>query len=185
MKPDDAEPAARRRRPIWQLWSETVEGARATVQAELALVRAETAHNFRALRWSVAKIGVGMLFLMAALTLATVAVALWLTKAIGAAPTLLLLGLVYLLIGALLVRSGAAGVSLRRIMPARSLARLSWPAPPAAAGESGEAPAAAGESRDQPAAGESESPPATADAAANQPVAADGAEAREGGGHGR
>ncbi len=134
------------RRPLGQLWADTISGARATAEAELSLVRAETAGNFKMLRWSFARIGIGMLFLMAALVLATVAVAIWLTGMFGVVPTLLLLAGAYLLVGAWLVRSGADGVSLRRMLPMVSIARLSRRAVPIAETEEAMAATAGGKS---------------------------------------
>lgn len=130
MKPDGDDPAAgqphqtRGRRPLRQLWTDTVADARACAQAELALARAETGRNLHRLRWSLARIGIGMLFLATAISMATIAAVLGLGKAIGTIPALLLLAVAYMLAGVLLVRSGDNGLSFGKLLPVNAIHRL-------------------------------------------------------------
>lgn len=117
--------AAQGRRSFVDTWTEVVADAGGLLRAEAALARLETRENLRGFAHDTARIGVGALLLSTAIVMLSVAGVIALSYWLGMLPALLLVSAICTLLGYWLYRTGASGLSARRILPDRALARMS------------------------------------------------------------
>ena len=117
--------AAPGRRSFVDTFTEVVADAGGLLRAEAAMARLETGENVRGFARESAKIGAGAVLLSVTIVMLSVAGVVALSYWVGMLPALLLVAALCALIGAWLVRSGSAGLSTQRILPERSLSRMS------------------------------------------------------------
>lgn len=117
--------AAPGRRSIVDTFTEVVADAGGLVRAEAAMARLETGENLRGLGRQSAKIGAGLILFSVTIVMVAVAGVVALAYLIGMVPALLLVAAVCALLGTWLVRNGLDGMSTQRILPERSLSRMS------------------------------------------------------------
>jgi hypothetical protein len=125
-EPDgDESGAPERRRSIVETWIEVFADAGGLVRAEARLARAETAENLKALGRQTAKLVAGTVLLAMALVFLTVAAVAALAQVTGLLAALLIVTAGCVVVGAVLLRSGAGRLSGQSILPERSLGRMS------------------------------------------------------------
>jgi hypothetical protein len=117
--------AAPGRRSFVDTWTEVVADAGGLLRAEAAMARLETGENLRGIARESAKIGAGAVLLSVTLVMLAVAGVLGLSYLVGMLAALLLVAGICALLGFWLVRSGVDGIAGRRILPERSLSRMS------------------------------------------------------------
>lgn len=113
------------RRSLVDTVTEVVADAGGLLRAEAAMARLETGENLKGIAVESAKIGAGAVLLSVTIVMVAVAGVVALSYWVGMLPALLLVAAVCALIGTWLVRSGSDGMSAQRILPERSLARMS------------------------------------------------------------
>lgn len=121
----DLSSAAIPRRSIVDTWIEVVADAGGLVQTEARLARLEVSGNVSRIGRESAKIGAGALFLSLAAIFATVAAVVALAAFIGMLFALLVVMAICGLVGIILVKAGAKGLSGASLLPDRSLGRMS------------------------------------------------------------
>ena len=117
--------AAQGRRSFVDTWTEVVADAGGLLRAEAAMARLETGENLRGFARQSAKIGAGVVLLSVTLVMLAVAGVVALSYWLGMLPALLLVSAICAIIGLWLVRSGIDGFTGQRILPERSLSRMS------------------------------------------------------------
>lgn len=115
----------RGRRSLVGTWTEVVADAGGLIRAEARLARMETADNLKAVGRGSAAIGAGAVLLMLALVFVTVAAVAALAVLIGLIWALLGVAVACAVIGALLVNAGQARLSGQKLLPERTLKRMS------------------------------------------------------------
>ena len=113
------------RRSFVDTFTEVVADAGGLVRAEAAMARLETGENLRGLARQSAKIGAGAVLLSVTIVMLAVAGVVGLGYLIGTLPALLLVAGVCALLGFLLLRNGLDGMSSQRLLPERTLSRMS------------------------------------------------------------
>jgi hypothetical protein len=112
-------------RSIVEALTEVVADASGLVRAEAQLARIETVDNAAKAGAAVVRIGIGAVFLVLALTFATVAMVVALASMIGLLWALLAVAGGSVLVGILLVATGRGALSGVSLMPRKSMARIS------------------------------------------------------------
>lgn len=113
------------RRSLVGTWTEVVADAGGLIRAEARLARMETADNLKAVGRGSAAIGAGAVLLMLALVFVTVAAVAALAVVIGLIWALLGVAVVCAALGIWLLNAGQARLSGQKILPERTLKRMS------------------------------------------------------------
>jgi hypothetical protein len=108
-----------------ETFTEVVADASGLVQAEASLARAETAANMKALGVNAGLLAAGAMLLMLAIVFVTVAGVVALAALVGLGWALLIVAALCVLGGGLLVGSGRARLGAQKLLPERSLRRMS------------------------------------------------------------
>lgn len=117
--------AAEGRRSFVDTLTEVVADAGGLLRAEAAMARLETGENLRGFFRDAARVGAGVLLLSTTIVMLAVAGVVALSYWLGMLPALLVVAAVCALLGFWLVHSGVDSILTRRILPERSLARVS------------------------------------------------------------
>ena len=117
--------AAPGRRSFVDTFTEVVADAGGLVRAEAAMARLETGENLRGFARQSAKIGAGVVLLSVTIVMLAVAGVVGLAYLIGTLPALLLVAGVCALLGIWLLRNGLDGMGAQRLLPERTLSRMS------------------------------------------------------------
>lgn len=104
---------------------QVVADASTLVRTEAALARLETAENAAAAAGVVARLGLGTLFLVTAILFLVLAALVALAEALGWVPAFLILAGIQGVAGALLLGQGRQLASGLRLLPERTLGRIS------------------------------------------------------------
>ncbi|MCG2841340.1 phage holin family protein [Sandaracinobacter sp. RS1-74] len=123
--PGGAASAAPGRRSFVDTWTEVAADAGGLIRAEAAMARLETGENLRGFAGDAARIGAGALLISVTIVLLAVAAVVALAHLVGMLAALLIVAGICAVAGWLLVRSGKEAISTRRLLPERSLSRMS------------------------------------------------------------
>jgi len=113
------------RRSILGTWAEVVADAGGILRTEARLARLETADNLKGAGRNALKMGAGLLLLAIAVIFLAVGAVVALAAVIGLGWALLAVALANAAAGGLLLWQGQAGLAGARLLPERTMARLS------------------------------------------------------------
>lgn len=117
--------AASGRRSIVDTWTEVIADAGGLIRAEASMARLETGQNVRAFGRQAAKLGAGAVLMGVMIVALSVAAIVALAHFVGLLPALLIVALLCGIIGMLLIRAGADALASQRLLPERTLSRMS------------------------------------------------------------
>jgi hypothetical protein len=113
-------------RPTLELLGDLAEQTRSLVQIELSLVRAELRERGALVSSSLAKVGIGLVFLPIGLALIFVSLSLALRRfGIPADLAFLIVALLVIALGSLVLISGLKGLKPSRLIPSKTVSQVS------------------------------------------------------------